>query len=509
MRLEKKMIICMSGLVLVVMFILQFIFFKNICKLVYENRKNNLNIYSKVLSLDQIVAENLYLKNKENINKHMLTIWPRLINLNSVKILDSSGEVYFYKNNKDLLKPNIDYEWGLRGMVKKKYKIHNSKNKYLQKFVSITYKNKLVGMVQVKGYHNKNKGLRNLFIEEIIIGIILIFSICVLLSIFLAKNIKAQIFGYEPLEIANIHIERQLIFDSLSDQVVTLDNYGKFTKTNEKAKINFNEKDKNVLRKLYDEVLLKEEKHIFNRRIVLSSGRVFINCIKITQGRDKFEILFIIKQEEGIKKIAQEITGVTQIINSMRANVHEFKNKIHVISGLLKLEEYEEVKKYVSNIRIKLDEENNEVQKIEDPVIKALLLTKISLAKEKQIFLNIKNNSNLMKQHNNINSDDLIVIIGNLIENAMESYGLNVTLKKEINIKLSEDENKIHIFVTDNGEKILNINRIFQMGYSSKGEKRGSGLALVKNLVSLYGGKINIMDEQTQKTFYIELTKEV
>ena len=503
------MIIYMSGLVLVVMFILQFIFFKNICKLAYENRKNNLNIYSKVLSLDQIVAENLFLKNKENINKHMLTIWPKLINLNSIKILDSSGEVYFYKNNKDLLKSNIDYDWGLGGMVKKKYKIHNSKNKSLQEFILINYKDKTVGMIEVRGYHHKNKELKKLFVEEIMIGIVLIFSICVLLSIFLAKNIKAQIFGYEPLEIANIHTERQLIFDTLSDQVVTLDNSGKFTKTNKKAKINFNEKDEHVIRELYDEVLLKEEKHIVNRRMLLSSGRVFVNCIKITQGGNKFEVLFIIKQEEGIKKIAQEITGVTQIINSMRANVHEFKNKIHVISGLLKLEEYEEVKKYVSNIRIKLDEENNEVQKIEDPIIKALLLSKISLAREKKIFLNIENNSNFMGKHNNINSDDLIVIIGNLIENAMESFDLNTSLKKEVNIKLSENENKIFISVTDNGEKILNINRIFQMGYSSKGEKRGSGLALVKNLVSLYDGRIDIIDEHTQKTFYIELTKEV
>ena len=70
------------------------------------------------------------------------------------------------------------------------------------------------------------------------------------------------------------------------------------------------------------------------REIILSSGKVFISSLFIKNLNNNLDILFIIKQGDRIKKMAREITGVTQIINSMRANVHEFKNKIHVIIWL-------------------------------------------------------------------------------------------------------------------------------------------------------------------------------
>lgn len=511
MRLEKKITVHISLLMLVAMIILQFIFFKNIYILINTNNKEVLNIYSKALAVDQIIAGNLFFKNKINLNKHMLTIWPKLIDLNSVVITDLNGEVYFYKNKKNVLKSNINYKKILQKIIGNKYKIpkNNNLNNSFQEFTSITYKKQLVGMVGVKKYHRKNKEFRNLFIEEIIVGIILVFAIAILLGIYLAKAIKAEIFGYEPFELANIHNERQLIFNNLNSQILTLDNYGKLNQISEKAITKFDEQDLNTLKKLYNEVLMKKKNNILNRQIILSSERVIVNCMKIAQDRDKIEVLFILKKEKRIKKIAEEITGVTQIIESMRANVHEFKNKIHVISGLLKLEEYDEVQKYVSTLRIKLDEEYDEVQNIEDSVIKALLLTKISLAKEKQIFLDLQKGSNLMETHNKIYSDDLIVIIGNLIENSVESFHLVKTGKKEINIKISETENNIFISITDNGEKIVDSEKIFEMGYSSKGKNRGSGLALIKNLVLLYHGKINLIEDSRHKTFHIELTKEV
>jgi two-component system CitB family sensor kinase len=244
-----------------------------------------------------------------------------------------------------------------------------------------------------------------------------------------------------------------------------------------------------------------------NREYKLSSGIVYISSLIINNEDDFFDILFIIRSSEKVKKLAEEITGVTQIINSMRANVHEFKNKIHVISGLLRLEEYEQAKNYVSNIKTELDIENKEVEGINDPIIKALLLTKINLAKERKITLNIDEDSNLMTSHKTISPDDLIVIIGNLIENAMESFESSQG-NKEINSYFLEDSKKIYIEVSDNGSPIKNKENIFEMGVSSKGEGRGSGLALIKNLVSVYNGTININVEGDVKTFSIELIKE-
>ncbi|RUA08230.1 MAG: sensor histidine kinase, partial [Fusobacteria bacterium] len=327
-------------------------------------------------------------------------------------------------------------------------------------------------------------------------------------SIFLARNIKSQLFGYEPDEIAKFYSERQLIFDTISDEIITLDSTGKITKMNKIAKKNLQKSDEVILKKIHNEIIMSKTM-ISNREYRLSSGIVYISTLLISNTNDKFNILFIIKSGAKVKQLAKDITGVTQIINSMRATVHEFKNKIHVISGLLRLEEYEEAKKYVSSLKLEVDHENNEVENINDTTIKALLLTKINLAKEKQITLKVEEESNLMSNHKNIDSDDLIVIIGNLIENAIESFSHEKEGEKEIKTYFLEDSNKIYIEVSDNGDPITNIENIFKVGISSKGEGRGSGLALIKNIVSIYNGTINIKVKNNFKTFSIELIKEV
>jgi len=52
------------------------------------------------------------------------------------------------------------------------------------------------------------------------------------------------------------------------------------------------------------------------------------------------------------------------------------------------------------------------------------------------------------------------------------------------------------------------MEKIFNMGYSSKGSGRGSGLALIKNLVKVYSGSMNIKSRKDTKTFSVELSKE-
>ena len=73
-----------------------------------------------------------------------------------------------------------------------------------------------------------------------------------------------------------------------------------------------------------------------------------------------------------------------------------------------------------------------------------------------------------------------------------------------------EDETKLRIEVTDSGRGIdtYEMERIFNVGYSSKGEGRGSGLALIKNLVEVYRGSMNIKSRKNTKTFCVELSKE-
>ena len=115
------------------------------------------------------------------------------------------------------------------------------------------------------------------------------------------------------------------------------------------------------------------------------------------------------------------------------------------------------------------------------------------------------------ENHGIIDSNDIVTILGNLIENAFEACSLCGDIKKRVEVSLYEDESVIEIQVRDNGrnidEKIRNT--LFIEGVSSKGQGRGTGLYLVKNRVEIYNGSIDIEEFDDEKIFVITILKGV
>ena len=195
------------------------------------------------------------------------------------------------------------------------------------------------------------------------------------------------------------------------------------------------------------------------------------------------------------------------MIKILRANVHEFKNKLHVILGLIQLNEIEEAKKYILEAKEIQENTSEKFIMIDDYYVKAMLVSRDLIAKEKNIIFNITEDSYLYQNHCQINSNELVTVIGNLIDNAYESFDYTKENVKEVIVKLREDNNRVFIEVEDNGNPISGVikNNIFERGVSSKGINRGIGLFLVKNKIDLYNGTFNIVENINSKKFIITL----
>ncbi len=123
-----------------------------------------------------------------------------------------------------------------------------------------------------------------------------------------------------------------------------------------------------------------------------------------------------------ITKMAEEITAYNEIVNALRANSHEFSNKLHIILGLIQIGEIEEVKEFILGIKNREEKMiNYTLKNIKDPIIVALLFGKVNRAKEFDVNFNINKKSSLEKSNDKSLSHSLVTIMGNLIENAFES----------------------------------------------------------------------------------------
>lgn len=118
-------------------------------------------------------------------------------------------------------------------------------------------------------------------------------------------------------------------------------------------------------------------------------------------------------------RLAEELSQVKRFAEGLRAQTHEYSNKLYVISGLIQLESYQEAVEMISR---ESDVHQNLIQfimrEIPDPVIGGLLIGKYNRAQELKIQFEIDRESSFRDVPGWIDKDLLVTIIGNLADNA-------------------------------------------------------------------------------------------
>ncbi len=321
-------------------------------------------------------------------------------------------------------------------------------------------------------------------------------------AILLARHIKKSLFGLEPHRIAKILEERNTMLQSVKEGIIAVDKEANVTLINNEAKRLFkksgleedfigkdvelympNSRIKEVLKT--GEVQLNEEQNIYGITIVTNRVPLYVKgeiVGAIATFRDKTEI----------RKLAEELTGIRLYAEALRAQSHEFMNKMHVVLGLTHMKQYEELQKYISGMVSEHQYEIGGIMKrIKSPVFAGFLLGKLSYAREKNIKLIISEDSYMPEIEDESITHELITIVGNLIDNALEA--VTNCEKKQVEVEIQYGDT-LTITVQDTGKGIQEeeIGSLFTKGYSTKGDNRGYGLYLVKESIQRINGEIHV-----------------
>ena len=367
-------------------------------------------------------------------------------------------------------------------------------------------------------------------ITQIITTYAILAVVAIVIELFItsriSKSIKNSLLGYEPDTISAMYLVRDNILESLKEGIIAVDKDGTILFTNNSAVKMLDKsstatefigknieqiKNGNVIKT----VLNGSEKEFGIQGQRMDGTDVIIDRIPIKHEEDPIDTICILHDRAEYTKLMEDLAGTRYLVDSMRANNHDFTNKLHVILGLIQMEMYDQATSYIENITMVQRASISKIMNcISEPALAALLIGKTARAAELNVKFTLRDGSHFSNTDMHIPTEVLITVIGNLIENAFESMNAkepNPSNPNELIIGLFSKEDSILITVDDTGLGISEENkqRIFENGFSTKGENRGTGLYQVKTMVENFGGLITVDSQENVGTsFFVYFSKE-
>lgn len=333
---------------------------------------------------------------------------------------------------------------------------------------------------------------------------VLLMMVSVIAAVALAYNIKDSLLGNEPDQMTRNFLNREEVFASLEEGVLSVDKKGNIILVNRAAAEMLHTDPEalsgrqifSVLPSLTVEDVLAEGKSFHNQPV---GGNVILcDKLPIWERQKTIGAVVILRNRTEATRLAEQLTGSTHIINTLRAHTHEFMNQLHVIMGLLQMGLQEEAIDYIQDIaRVQSQEVTPVLQRVRNPTVAALILGKLSHLREQRIELTLLAPRVLPKHSRFLSTRHQVTILGNLLENAMEAIAAKTdpNAPRQIHLAMEEGEEGLCVSVMDTGVGLAEPEAVFALGYSTKGPNRGIGMALVRDILDSRGGTITIDSE--------------
>ncbi len=363
-----------------------------------------------------------------------------------------------------------------------------------------------------------------LFVIVTLAAIIIEIAICRAFS----RKLKRRLLGYEPDTFTSMYRIRENILESTYDGIIAVDSDNNIEFSNKAAKKMLG-CDECCSDEICDEKISLIKQAVFAEKYlsqVISSGTADFGIQTETENGTALVIDCIPVKEDGIisgavallhdrteyTKLMEELAGTKYLVDSMRANNHDFTNKLHVILGLIQIGEYDKAVSYIENISIIQRETLSTVMHaVDNASFAALLIGKIARASECNVKFILKEGIRFKSSEVAVPSEALVTIAGNLIDNALDAMNMNLNndRPRELEFGVFTKPGELLITVRDTGCGIpAEIgDRIFEKGFSTKGSGRGVGMYHTKQLVESLGGTISFESEKDIGSSFMVLLK--
>ncbi|OZC84100.1 histidine kinase [Rhodococcus sp. 06-412-2C] len=345
--------------------------------------------------------------------------------------------------------------------------------------------------------------VKDLINGALVTGAVLLLG--VLGSILLARRWKRLTLGLEPEELAELVREQEAVLHGIGEGVVAIDPDGVVTVVNDEArtllsidgKPGMRVEDIGLTPRLLEVIESPTAEPVLaavNEVVVIAAAR------KVLRDNRDLGTVLTVRDRTDVEALTRQLDAVQSMSAVLRAQRHEFANRMHLVSGLLHEGHPDRASEYIDEI-LGVGPRSEAVEGIDavsDAYLRSFLAAKAAHARESGVRLVLGENTWVGGEL--VGPVDVTTVLGNLIDNAIDAARLGARRPAEVEVELVQEDSTLHIVVVDSGDGVsLPPEQVFVEGVSTKSTAdtpggRGVGLALSRQIARTRGGDVTLAD---------------
>lgn len=331
----------------------------------------------------------------------------------------------------------------------------------------------------------------------------------VLTSWLLGRRLRRLTLGLEPEEIATLAQDQEAVLRGVDEGVIGVSAEGRVTVVNDEARrlLGLTEtytvgaalEDSGLPKSVIDLVAHADQdphsvEQMIGPRVLIISVRPVLRQLR--QGTQDLGAVVILRDRTQMQSLTRQLQAVTSMTSALRAQRHEFANRLHAVYGLLGNRDYSQAEEYLQGLLTTgpLKYSIAEADSLQDPYLKAFVGSKSVEAAERGVHLRVGQETLIRGRVTE--AHDVTTVLGNLIDNAIGAAVSGTNSDRWVEVEVLDDglssawpltdqgraPGALHLVVADSGDGVIDPEAIFEEGFTTAspaaGQAHGQGLGL-------------------------------
>ncbi|MCS5716037.1 Spo0B domain-containing protein [Herbiconiux sp. CPCC 205716] len=284
------------------------------------------------------------------------------------------------------------------------------------------------------------------------------------LAAFITRRLRATTLGLEPEELLSLVQDQQAVLQGVDDGVVGLSTDGVVTVCNDRAAALLGISLPGAVGREFDDVVTDA---VVRERVAGSSGAgvgalaepllvaghlLYVDVHEVRRDARLLGRVVIVRDVTDVEDLTRRLTAVGTLAGALREQRHEFANRIHVVSGLVRAGDTAQALEYLDGVAghgpVRFPVEN--AQLVREPYLQAFLGAKAAEAEARGVMLRVGPDADVVGSL--VHPEDVTTVLGNLVDNGIDAAARSGRTPRWVEVEALRHGDELHLSVMDSGD---------------------------------------------------------